>query len=329
MEIRFVVTANCNFNCYFCLNEYIGKKHNYFKLDHEDYAFIRFVARRYLDINEFTITGGEPFTRGDIGILTRSLNDGNSHITIVSNGSLLNNHIDTLRYIDELHVSIHAFDEENWLRITRCDTKALQKRVLQNLAQARDLFPNLPIKINVVSEKANNNNEVIQKYIDFASKLNFEINVFKEGYSRIAKLMGIEIDLPRPEPVWDLNGFKISIVDKRPRKKTYLIGNVVVSLCNTSPDENSWDSLWIGPKAICFSDVYQRSPAIDLYNLIRHRDEEKLFLALKSVADEAKMRKTIEGNNIKSAKDYHRLNRLIQNREKGFQTKSMIMNSSN
>lgn len=116
-QIRFLVTSHCNLNCGFCHMEGLEHKESR-KLLPEDYQFIfRSVKKRY-GFSSCTITGGEPLLRDDIDEIIKRLYDEGAKITLVTNGGKLKEHEDILRYITELHLSLHSLDKKLWLKAT-------------------------------------------------------------------------------------------------------------------------------------------------------------------------------------------------------------------
>ena len=320
MEIRFVLTACCNYNCYFCLNEYVGEKKPEWRLFYEDFIFI-VKSLEELNIKEITLTGGEPLMRDDFYQIVAAIKKRENNVTVVTNGSLINQKISSFEYIDELHISIHSLAIEDYNRIIGLENFFLLKSVIDNIKIIRNKYPFLKIKINIVSEKGNNSPEMILQYIDFASQYNLEINVFKEGYTKIATLYGIKNNFPDPSPLWDLSQFNPVLIDHKPRKTIYEVNGVKVSLSYTSSDENSYDSLWISPTAIGFSDIFQRSPAINLLQIIKDRDEKNLLLALQSLIDEANIGKKLANKSaIYNDTNFCEINRLIDSRKENFET---------
>jgi molybdenum cofactor biosynthesis enzyme MoaA len=69
MEIRFVLVSNCNADCYFCLNEYVGTKSAKFNLYPSHFAQIMYAANT-LGVNDCTLTGGESTLRKDLADIT-------------------------------------------------------------------------------------------------------------------------------------------------------------------------------------------------------------------------------------------------------------------
>lgn len=291
-----MVTASCNFNCYFCLNEYFGGKSKDTSLSPQNYLDLVRIGDNAFNIRDITITGGEPLIRSDFHEIVTSLKEnGSRKITVVTNGSLLTQNIDSLVYTDELHVSFHTFDDNEWGRITRNNRS--RQLVEDNIRAVRSRYPELRIKLNVVSEQANNAMSSIERYIAFSKECALEINVFKEGYLRIAEVLGIDLDyIIEPAPMWNLDPFPASLVGISPRKKTYMVDGVRISLSNTSTDEESWDSIWVGPTGIAYCNVFHDTPAIILTELLHTRNEDILRSCLESLISESLLNLSINGN---------------------------------
>ena len=72
-RLRIVITSKCNYQCFFCHNEGIRESINDM-LNVDDISFIIKVCR-YLGINRFKITGGEPLIRNDIIDIVKTISN--------------------------------------------------------------------------------------------------------------------------------------------------------------------------------------------------------------------------------------------------------------
>lgn len=192
-ELRLVITRNCNFDCYFCHGEGVAKGIKE-KLTCDDYTFlVKFCKEKY-GWNTVTLTGGEPFARKDIDNLINNIYDLGIKLTVVSNGELISNHFEEFKKIDRLNVSIHSFDEGKYNKIVQRTNKL--KKVLSNLAQLRNLNPNIDIRINTTIVKNQNNSiEDYKKLLEFAENLNASIKIielFSENKNDIIPLEEIK-----------------------------------------------------------------------------------------------------------------------------------------
>lgn len=192
-ELRLIVTRKCNFNCYFCHGEGVEKDKKEF-LTCDDYTFlVKFCKDKY-GWDTVTLTGGEPLIRRDIDKIIDSIYNLGIKLTIVSNGELISNHMETLKKIDRLNVSIHSFDKEKYSKIIQRNNKL--ERVLLNLAQLRNLNPDISIRINTTIIK--NQNDTIEDYkriLKFAEDLKASIKIielFSENNDEIVKIEEIK-----------------------------------------------------------------------------------------------------------------------------------------
>lgn len=284
MELRFLLVSHCNYDCYFCLNEYFGSKSTHYELLPSDYRKIANAAKS-LSINRVTLTGGEPTLRKDLLEIISELKSEGIHITLITNGHILDQRLISLKLIDELHISFHAMTNDAWYKVTR--NRDGMEKVRQNIIAARKINTNLRIKLNIVSLSENNTFDQMQRYISFAREYNLELNIFQEGYFKMLELLGIEKgETPKPSKWWDLADFKPELIEDRLRKKTYLVNGVKVSLSYTSTDRISWDSIWIDPLGGCYCDIKQDTPVLDL-SVALPKNSDMVKSCLKSVLEEA------------------------------------------
>ena len=232
MELRLVLTEDCPFNCYFCLNEYSGRKSSRQCLTAQDLNYFLGVYLHAMSSQRLTITGGEPLSSSLFKDLTHFLPNYDVDYTLVTNGLLINSTIESLSVFSEIHISFHTFLPNDWKRITGTDNT--QTTVLQNIKTLRKKYPNQIIALNVVSEKANNSREQLIKYIELAKSFNLRINVFKEGYLKIAHKMGfVAPEYREPEQLWDLSRFNAELLSKNDRKETYNVDGINITLSLT------------------------------------------------------------------------------------------------
>jgi hypothetical protein len=181
---------------------------------------------------------------------------------------------------------------------------------------SRSHAPTLPIKINVVAEKANNSIESITQYLRFAKNNNLEISVFREGFFRVAAQLGIEIKIPPSESAdwWDLTYFNSMLVEEKPRKKKYLVNSVYVSLSTTSTDEQSYDAIWVTPTGAAYCNMFHETPAVSLLEAIHERNRKVLESCIKSLLDEAEISRLLtQAKKYCQAQEVHELeDQLVQ-----------------
>ena len=205
-------------------------------------------AASSLAVNDCTITGGEPTLRKDLGNIVSTIRPHCSRITLISNGYRLANHKEAISHIDELHVSYHSMNYDEWERITK--VRRGPERVAQNLRDARAANPNIRIKLNVVAENENSRPDQVVRYIELARSIQAEINVFKEGYFSFLSEFGVRHSHEgQAAELWSIDELGGVLVGQTVRKRTYDVDGVRVALSHTSTDKPSWDSCWITPMA--------------------------------------------------------------------------------
>ena len=169
-DIRFLVTNCCNFGCYFCHNEGISRSFFRHNLTINQYVLLYNTYKNLEQWNGVTLSGGEPLMYHQIDELVERLYNEGAKITIVTNGSLLGEHLLMLRYVKRINVSIHTMDEKIYENIT--NRKKVFQIVLENLRIVRGLYPNLEIRLNVTPCKSNGwSIEQLRNLISFAEEI--------------------------------------------------------------------------------------------------------------------------------------------------------------
>lgn len=169
-DIRFLITNSCNYGCYFCHNEGITRNFVRHDLTVDDYVLLFDTYKNLEQWSGVTLSGGEPLIYSQIDALVEKLYFNGAKITIVTNGSLLAEHLLMLKYVERINVSIHTMDECTYEAIT--NRKRVFQKVLENLRVVRGLYPNLEIRLNATPCKANNwSIEQLKNLISFAKEI--------------------------------------------------------------------------------------------------------------------------------------------------------------
>lgn len=287
-EIRFVITNKCNYNCIFCHNEGVPKTCAFSKqITPEDYGYITDVASRCFDIEKFVLTGGEPLLKSDIIDIAKSIKrNGAKHITLVSNGSLLNKKRKVLNHIDELHVSLGTINKEAYQY--RTNSKIDPSIIEKELREISKDFHN--IKLNVVMlDFENKDCGNLLELITFAKELNLElylIEYFPETEKHYLSFRNIE------KLVSSL-GYKRSreeenkVLFLKPNNPNIKIVFIPCAFAESplvsNPEQYCKEnqSIYILPDFSTQPCFMQEDNKIDLYNAVKDRDEGELIRLIK------------------------------------------------
>ena len=163
-NLRIMVTPRCNFRCFFCHMEGYNSSGGA-ELSLEEVGLLAEAGRR-LGIRGYKLTGGEPTLRGDIVEITRILASTGAKVSMTTNASLLDRHLEGLvdAGIEHLNISLHSLRKERFKKITGYPGL---ERVLENTRRAAEL---VPVKLNVVVLKGINEDEV-EDFVELAARL--------------------------------------------------------------------------------------------------------------------------------------------------------------
>ncbi len=123
--LRLSVTDRCNFRCYYCMPEegmQFAPRRDLLSWEELQRLSQIFCG---LGVAKIRITGGEPFVRAGLVPFMEELSSikGLDEITLTTNGTLVEKHLDTLRRlgIRSINLSLDTLSRERFLRITRRD----------------------------------------------------------------------------------------------------------------------------------------------------------------------------------------------------------------
>lgn len=172
-ELRIIITQACNYNCYFCHHEGL-KKIKKTLLNTEDISYLYKVANKYLQMKRMTLTGGEPVILNNIVDVAKSLYELGCEITIVTNGSYLEEKLEVCKYIKKLNISMHSLNKDEYEKIV--GKKDTFEKVMNNIKLVRKNYPKLEINLNYAFIKCENMYEKVSNLIEFAkeNKLNIK-----------------------------------------------------------------------------------------------------------------------------------------------------------
>jgi cyclic pyranopterin phosphate synthase len=158
-----------------------------------DYRYLYETVNKF-GIKKVTITGGEPCMRSDICDITKELCAAGCEITLVSNASLLKNHIpELIKYVHQFNISLHSIDPDKYKIISG---KSKLKQTINNINYLVQHKANIHLNC-VILENVNDKWEDISSIIDFAKQRNivpkfielFNPNVQNNGSQKICKLL--------------------------------------------------------------------------------------------------------------------------------------------
>lgn len=174
-DIRFLLTQSCNYNCYFCHHEGMYSCRSVTtEFSVQDYVTLYSVYSNLEGWNGVTLSGGEPLLFKDILELVKALHKEGAEITLVTNGYFLLEHMDVLKYLKRINISLHTTREADYNNIVQ--RKNVLGKVLKGLQVASEIFPNLKIRLNVTPTKSNNwSSNLLKELIEYAKQINASI----------------------------------------------------------------------------------------------------------------------------------------------------------
>lgn len=164
--LRISLIDSCNFTCTYCVSMQKPAKTKFSNLMSADE--IETIAGMFVSmgVNKIRLTGGEPLLRHDFTAIIHRLSKLPVHLTLTTNGYLLDQYMDDLSAsgIDSLNMSLDTFQKEKFEKIARFD--GLEK-VYSNLFAL--MKNNFHVKLNMVLMRGVNDDE-INDFVEFSRK---------------------------------------------------------------------------------------------------------------------------------------------------------------
>lgn len=110
IQVTLCVTNRCNMRCVYCYEEYYSRNHPEFSTQRilELIDTLHSMGTKYVSIN-----GGEALLRNDIGGIVNKIKLKGMLCHLSTNGTLVKNHLGTLRNVDSLAISIDGAKTKN------------------------------------------------------------------------------------------------------------------------------------------------------------------------------------------------------------------------
>jgi molybdenum cofactor biosynthesis enzyme MoaA len=174
-ELRFVINKKCNFDCYFCHQEFFTTQAD-FDLSLDDYLFIYNSLRQAKQVNQLvTLTGGEPTLKRDLITLLAKLHKQGALLTLVSNGSNKEKIIKSLPYIDELHISLHGYNKTDFFRVT--GVRNWFQKVIETLLEISKYVGESQLFLNIVILEINSTKEKLLQLLSLLKMMKAPVQI--------------------------------------------------------------------------------------------------------------------------------------------------------
>ncbi|MGE4132075.1 MAG: radical SAM/SPASM domain-containing protein [Bdellovibrionales bacterium] len=105
-----VVNNHCNWNCNYCFGDYPNRKEVDYTTDE-----LKFIISELYDLGcrYLNLHGGETLLRKDVGEICNFVKNKGMYLGLITNGSLLSKHVEELRNVDNLTISLDGAREGN------------------------------------------------------------------------------------------------------------------------------------------------------------------------------------------------------------------------
>jgi len=196
-EIRLIINKECNYCCSFpgsgrkwCHEDgvHCKKGGNKKEVNVEDYLFLSKVLKESFNLEKAKVGAMEPLLYKDLGLLLSGLKkDLNfDEVSLTTNGYLLDKNVEMLEKsgLDNLTISIHAFNASDYRDITGVDAFDRVKKCLEDISKQKKFKS---IKINRVLLRLGGVWQDLQNFFDWATEYGFVVKLYKLLWSKTIK----------------------------------------------------------------------------------------------------------------------------------------------
>lgn len=289
-NIRFLVTERCNQSCYVCNNREGRKDLNRELLKVSDYVNLYLVHKVITGHNGVTIAGGEPLIFGKIDELVSSLYAKGAEITLVVNGSYIENHYTLFKYVKRVYITIHTLDESSYGKIV--GTSTMFKQIKKNIENLRALYCDLEINLNVTNCHENKLNvRDLREILEFSEQVKANVQITGTNESEKWKSITLEeLTLNLTELGYTPVRMKGKlIVFAKQQHLIYFkqcifpvdrIGDLSIKYCSAS------DEIVVHDDARFSVGNFQKS-YVDFYEDLKKEDYKSIMQKMKSISEDA------------------------------------------
>ena len=161
--VTLCVTNRCNLRCTYCYEAYYDRNHREFTTE----EILKLIDELYeMGTKYISINGGEPFLRKDIEIIIDKVNERNLLCHVSTNGLFLAKHLDAIRMVDSIAISIDGNREDN--DINR------GKGTYNKIIEVFELLKENNIKFHTSTILTKNNINAVEDILDLASQYGFK-----------------------------------------------------------------------------------------------------------------------------------------------------------
>lgn len=208
METRFIITHNCNYSCWFCHREGWKSQFNGYA-DIEKFKKVVVTLKKF-GMDKTTISGGEPLLHPYFEEIIDFLYDQKIKVSLVTNGSLIDRKLHSLKKVDLINLSIHTLDNLIYLK-NSCGRVSLNE-ALNNAHRLQEYYPQKEIRINVIADKYlfNNFEKCLEQLTSFKSVKLIELFPYQD-----------ELSITIIKDLLEQNGYRLEEVRQNRRKIIY------------------------------------------------------------------------------------------------------------
>lgn len=135
-KLRYTITRDCPFDCYYCHNEGMGKKSsedNNQSMNSDDFLFFCRLLKEVFGLEQVTLTGGDPYMARNILEVGQGLKQNGLYSRIISRGAPLLNILKKRKSLktpfDCYVFSIETLNKKKFERVTRVSSKFLEANI--------------------------------------------------------------------------------------------------------------------------------------------------------------------------------------------------------
>lgn len=290
-DLRYILTQKCNYNCSFCHKEWCDGSEKEL-LNSDDYLYLYDMVKNTIPLHWVTLSWWEPLLKKNIENILHPLKEKWAFLSMVTNWSLIEKHIQEIWYLDRINISLHTVQQDIYETIVWKNNSV--EKVMNNILLIKKIYPDLDVRINSTLLKSyfNNHASSIHNTLNFIQQHNITLKYLELSPKDHPLFVPKHSIIPFLEEQW-FTLQKNNNLSRNERTYCSWWAKVILRECscdfaqNHGLDQNFCkknNDIVVSPDGKISSCILD-TKKIDLYWSIKERNDKKIIKKIRTLQD--------------------------------------------